>query len=444
MSNTVSLMAVVLAAGVLGCTQTKQDDTGMPASPMTGDPSGIAQSPSGAPSMTMQPPATNTPTTGNAGTGAMQPMKPADKAKSGSGGMNGTDAMMGNAGAAAPDPCSGFVVSRSTPCSDDPNPCNIHSGYPGDEYCLPPPKPDEGIQVHFGPKDYTNTTEVAEYILKANEEINGYGVAPIPLTEERYYNRVVYHMRPGSHHLINSLIDSQPTPGFASAQLGCPGNQIGSLGGTQNLIYDSRPNGIVPPENEGIGYTLPANASICFNFHRYNFTDADAISEIWVNFYFVDEKDVTQHARWGAAIGGLAMNVAPHTEQDLTYSYTFSGVDTSTNPRIIQLFGHRHAATYHFEAWLNDDLIYDSWDWKEAITVNFDSLTNNPPIQSDMMKDGARSGVVAVKDGDELKYTCHVRNDTDAALRFGNELYTAEMCNLFGQAVGTSFGGLNP
>ena len=72
---------------------------------------------------------------------------------------------------AAVDPCSGFVVSRSTPCSTDPNPCNINSGFPGDEYCIPPPADGEGIQVHFGPRDYTNKTEVAEYILKANPDL---------------------------------------------------------------------------------------------------------------------------------------------------------------------------------------------------------------------------------------------------------------------------------
>ena len=34
-----------------------------------------------------------------------------------------------------------------------------------------------------------------------------------------------------------------------------------------------------------------------------------------------------------------------------------------------------------------------------------------------------------------------LRNETDVTLTFANELYTAEMCNLFGQSVGASFGG---
>ena len=344
----------------------------------------------------------------------------------------------------APDPCKDFVVSRRAPCSNDPNPCNIDSGYPGDEYCLPPPKPEEGIQVHFGPKDYKNTAEVAKYLLEPTQEFNDYGLANIPTTDEKFYNRVVYHMRPGSHHLINSIVSGHPTEGFMPKGQGCDGSRVGTLGGTQNLIYDSRPNGIVPPENEGVGYVLPGMASICFNFHRYNTTDADQLSEIWVNFYFVDEAEVTQRARWGAIIGGLGMSIRPGEEKTLTYSSTFSGVtSTPESPaRIIQLFGHRHAATYRFSAWLNDTMIYDSWDWQESVTFNYDSLTDNPKIQPNGMIDAGHSGVLAVKNGDVLKYSCYIRNETDVTLTFANELYTAEMCNLFGQSVGASFNGL--
>jgi hypothetical protein len=360
-------------------------------------------------------------------------------------GVGGSGGAAGAMEPAQPDPCKDFVVSRSKPCHNDPNPCNIQSGYPGDEYCILPPPAGEGIQVHFGPSSYTDKTEVAKYLIHPGDESNDYAVAPIPTTEEKFYNRVVYSMRPGSHHLINNIIAGHPTPGFVPEASGCPTERVGGLGGTQNLIYDSRPNGIVPPENEGLGYSLPPNASICFNYHRYNLTQADQLSEIWVNFYFVEEAEVTQRARWGAIIGGLGMSIAPGESEELTYSYTFSGVtSTEKSPaRIIQLFGHRHAATYRFAAWLNDDLIYDSWDWRESVTYNFDSLTKNPAVMTANMLDGGHTGILPVKNGDKIKYTCFIRNETMNTLTFANELYTAEMCNLFGQAVGTSFSGLN-
>jgi hypothetical protein len=139
------------------------------------------------------------------------------------------------------------------------------------------------------------------------------------------------------------------------------------------------------------------------------------------------------------------MSIPPGAERELTYSYTFSGLTANADnpPRIIQLFGHRHASTYHFAAWLNDDQIYDSWDWQEAITFNYDSLTKNPPVDPAKKLDGGHSGILPVKNGDVLKYTCFIRNETDGTLTFANELYTAEMCNLFGQGVGASWNGLN-
>jgi hypothetical protein len=384
---------------------------------------------------------------GTAGTGpAMTPMQGGAPAQPPvqTAGTGGTPAEQPPAAgmAAPPDPpdeCDGFVVSRAKPCHDDPNPCNIDSGFAGDEYCLPPPAEGEGIQVHFGPSDYTDMAEVAQYLLQPGEEFNDYGLAHVPTSETRFYNRIVYQMRPGSHHLINSLVEGHPTPGFQPGGAGCPGTRVGSLGGTQNLIYDSRPNGIVPPENEGLGYQLPGNSSICFNFHRYNTTEQAQLSEIWVNIYFVDEAEVTQRASWGAIIGGLGLRIPPGDEQELTYSHEFTSAEP--NARIIQLFGHRHAATYRYAAWLNDQLIYDSWDWVESVTYNYDSLTQNPPIDPAMMRDGGHSGVLPVKTGDVLKYTCFVRNETENTLTFANELYTGEMCNLFGQSVGARFFG---
>jgi hypothetical protein len=51
--------------------------------------------------------------------------------------------------------------------------------------------------------------------------------------------------------------------------------------------------------------------------------------------------------------------------------------------------------------------------------------------------------VLPVQNGDVLEYSCFIRNETNVTLTFANELYTAEMCNLFGQGVRTSFSGFN-
>ena len=52
-----------------------------------------------------------------------------------------------------------------------------------------PPGPGEGIQIHFGPKDYNDPAEIATYVIVPGEEFNNSVLAHIPLDEERWWNR---------------------------------------------------------------------------------------------------------------------------------------------------------------------------------------------------------------------------------------------------------------
>ena len=49
------------------------------------------------------------------------------------------------------------------------NECGLSTGWAGDEYCILPPPPDQGFQLHIGPTDYGNPEP--EYVLKPNEEV---------------------------------------------------------------------------------------------------------------------------------------------------------------------------------------------------------------------------------------------------------------------------------
>ncbi|MEY4582107.1 MAG: hypothetical protein RL701_6810 [Pseudomonadota bacterium] len=330
-----------------------------------------------------------------------------------------------------PDACAERRGSWSKPCTENPDPCGLNSGYPGDEYCLLPPPEGKGIQIHFGPKDYKNAEEVAPYVLKPGDEYNSYAIVNVPTTEDHYYNYVKISMRPGSHHLINNLMAGEHAEGFLDGRAGCDGEMLGSFPGTQNLILESPPQGIPAPENVGLGRSLPGNASLCQNYHRYNNTDKPALSEIWYNIWFVDEKDITQKASGVNVTAGPWKGIPPHTRQLLTTTTEVKG-----DGRIISLFGHRHAATERFAVWHNDALIYDSWDWVESRLFNYDSITQNPAPNPPGQTDGATSGVIDVKQGDKIKIECHVNNTTDNTLKFANELYTGEMCILFGSTVG--------
>jgi hypothetical protein len=340
---------------------------------------------------------------------------------------------MGANGARFPDACSERRPSWSKPCSTNADPCNLKSGYPGDEYCMLPPPEGKGIQIHFGPKNYKDMAEINKYIIQPGEEFNTYAVVNVPDTgtTERYFQYMKVSMRPGSHHLINNLITGHPTEGFSQ----CDGASMGSFPGTQNLITESPPQGIPAPENEGLGRTLPANVSICQNYHRYNVTDQPAISEIWYNIWWIDQKEITQKTS-SVNVNALVTSIPPGTMQMLTTTATAAG-----DGRFVTLFGHRHAHTDRFSAWLNDKLIYDSWDWVESRVFNYDSITMNPAPNPTAKTDGAVSGMLEFKQGDKIRIQCDINNTSNVTLRFANELQTGEMCILFGSTVGSAIGG---
>jgi hypothetical protein len=149
--------------------------------------------------------------------------------------------------------------------------------------------------------------------------------------------------------------------------------------------------------------------------------------------WFAQESEITQRASGVTIFGGPLQGIPPGERRVLEASATVSG-----GGRILSLFGHRHAATERFAVWLEDELIYDSWDWVESRVFNYDSITENPAPNPEGGTDGAASGILEVQDGDLVRVECHVNNQTDVTLRFANELYTGEMCILFGSAMGAS------
>jgi len=298
-----------------------------------------------------------------------------------------------------------------------------------------PPKEGEGIQIHWGPKDYKNA---GEYVMMPGQEFNNSILTKINgLTETKYYQHVKVQLRPGSHHWISSGGQTGKEGFYPDAS--CGNDAIfsgGGIGGGQTLIYDQPPGGIQPAENAGLGRPVqPGN--VCMGLHAYNFSNEVRLREIWANLYFIDKAKITQMANPISLIGALGLNLAPGKAQALTYS-----TKTSAAGRIIQLFGHRHKWTPRFATWLDGKLIYDSWSWEEAVVYDYDSITQNPPINTDAKKDGAVSGVLPFNSGSEVKFTCFIENESKEALQFKNELAGGEMCIQFGIAVGAALVGM--
>jgi hypothetical protein len=154
---------------------------------------------------------------------------------------------------------------------------------------------------------------------------------------------------------------------------------------------------------------------------------------VWINVWFVDEKDVTQKALPVIVSAGPYQGIAPGTQAQLKRTATVTG-----DGRIVSLFGHRHVWTDRFAVWKNDELVYDSRHWDEAVVFGYDSITTNPPLDTTGDADGATSGILAVKDGDKIAIECDVNNTSTKTLTFKNALYDGEMCILFGSAVGAT------
>jgi hypothetical protein len=353
-----------------------------------------------------------------------------------SGGAVASGGATTGSGGATPGCDDNALASAGKVCNPTGNPCNIHSGYAGDEFCILPPPEGKGVQIHFGPSDYSNPAEVAKYLIKPTQEFNAYGLATIPGAGQKYFNYVQIRMRPGSHHLINQLVTGvDSTPDGFLATPGCPGTTVGSFPGTQNLVRNMPPGGQQAPENKGLGSQLSADAKLCVNHHGYNYDDSgDQLREVWINVWFVDASEVTQKTTTITVNAGPLQGIPAHTQRALKATATVTGGDG----RIVNLFGHRHAHTERFAVWQNDKLVYDSWDWKESIAFDYNSITTNPPLNPDAKKDGAVSGQLPVKLGDKIAIECDVNNTSDQTLTFKNELYTGEMCILFGATVGAA------
>lgn len=337
------------------------------------------------------------------------------------------------------DACDARVVSSTEPCSDDPDPCGLKSGWEGDEYCLKPPPAGEGIQIHFGPRSYDDKADTDPYVLEPHEQLNNSMLAHLPAFDApQYWDHVTVHMRPSVHHWISFDAPEDAEEGVY-LDTGCGQGALfggGGFGGGQNLIYDNPPHGVVAPENAGIVREV-SGKSVCLGVMGYNLSDKPRLREAWVNLYFTDKPKVMQTTGAVSMVGGLGLNLPPGQKKQLTYTGTFD-----KDGRILQLFGNRGMWTTRLAVWLNDELVYDSYDWQAAVTFAYDSITTNPSIDTAGMHDGAVSGMLPFKAGARLKYSCFIDNRSDELLRFRNDIESGEMCNLWGSTVGGIVSGM--
>jgi hypothetical protein len=316
--------------------------------------------------------------------------------------------------------------------------CGLNSGHPGDELCLVPPSPEEGIQLHVGPADYDDPAALAPFMINPGEEnVKCYAS---PVTQNNfYYIRQQNRMRPGSHHMLIGLQAgdaSSIVPGSTCDTLA----SLGAVPGSQTPSRDFPPE--LAPEDAGLARYVPANAGVAaFQLHYVNTGDQPQMREAWINLYKMPNEEATQKLQQIFLVGDFTVNVPAHTTQTTTLSYT---PRITEKTRIFTLSAHSHAHTETFTVWRvhagQEQLLYKSFDWAEPTGAIYNTTTNIPAPNEATKTDGGATGLQYLEPGDSLKWACLVNNTTNASLRFANEAYTAEMCLLPGDYVGNTAG----
>jgi hypothetical protein len=296
--------------------------------------------------------------------------------------------------------------------------CGLDTQFAGDEYCILPPPPDKGFQLHIGPTNYENPEP--EYLLQPGEE-NVVSMSAVSGNDKDifYYYRQ-YRMRPGSHHVIVSV----------------DGRRIG---GIQNLARDEPENGMIAPEDEGVGLELKARSNLSVNLHYYNFGDKPSIREIWVNYWYKDPASVKEISKPIYSMTGVTAAVAKsHVVVGATCPVTGNG-------RALNLYGHRHLNNVRFSVWRTSggqrDLVFDDYNSEHPGFMAFNSLTMNPAPDPMAKTLGGVSGILELKDGDTLDFDCEIINKTDKNFVGLNEAEDDEMCIMIGDSVGASVAG---
>ncbi|MGH7438945.1 MAG: hypothetical protein ACRENE_24930 [Polyangiaceae bacterium] len=331
----------------------------------------------------------------------------------------------------------------------------------GDEYCVLPPPPDKGLQVGVHPQgtaywekmyagnysDYSNKAATDPFVVQPGTEVIQTYDATVSTPQANSYFRIASRMRPGSHHLV-SWFNSSPVPQgwepVAPDVMLAPSDIFFNVQSTHADMPDSID---IAPEDQGLGMSFRANASVGLQLHHINANATPILREVWINVWYLPGDEALTPV--SSQVVGAPIDYPPNTVLDNVSSATATG-DT----RILSVFGHRHAWTTRFSAQIlrasgDTEELYDSFNWLEMPTYNLDSVTTNPASNVAMKTDGALSGLTVLHQGDTVKFDCHV--DTTAAraqalgepapttdLHFANEAFGGEMCILYLETTGPS------
>jgi len=321
--------------------------------------------------------------------------------------------------------------------------CGIDTGWPGDELALCERDEGDGFIMHYGPKDYDDPEEIAKYTLEAGGEDENCVYIQTPNTEDIYVDQFHGRMRPGSHHLIVTIVDDAGPDLVLNEPIPC--NQADAVGlrwllGSQDPKIDVAAGGggsklaaaVEGDPDFGAATMIPANAILRIDMHYLNSSDREILRESWISVNEVPKEDVEVQIDMITWYQG-AISVPPQS----------TGVETGIarcrvpSDRYLGLVtGHFHENGTRFTVWHEPQggdqvKIYETFDWEDPGNAAYADRYENPQMGDPASDWGAESGYIHVKAGDVVSFQCEFDNPTDTTVNLG-DTGSDQMCNVFG------------
>ncbi|MFW6067815.1 MAG: hypothetical protein ACOC97_05700 [Myxococcota bacterium] len=337
-------------------------------------------------------------------------------------------------------------------------PCDIDSGYDGDDLCIEPPPPEEGFQLHFGPESY-DEADVEPYLIQPGEENVECIYLNTPNDTEVWVNEYHGRMRPGTHHMITYVLDEDIPDNDTPTE--CGFGDVGStfLLGSQESTVDIAASDAAP-EHAGYALRIAPNQQARIELHYINTTSEPILREAWINVGVTPPSEVTKQMSplfWIAELG----KVVEERTTDFMRGDCVVPENAPEDLELVQVTGHFHAHTTRMTAWLTDadraepctmglmpgeeslegcTRIYEGYDYTDPGWIRFDSITDNPEPDPDQRVPGSEwDGNLPLEPGQRIDWECRIEAEEDD-LPFANGAQDAEMCNIFG-VYAPSMGG---
>jgi hypothetical protein len=325
------------------------------------------------------------------------------------------------------------TLGTVTPCGS-----SRSSGFPGDTQCIEAPAQALGMQLHFGPKDYSDPDEVSKFVLApaATDSKCMFMKTPnaTPVHVKEWHARV----RPGAYEAI-LFGGGTPRPDSTGPDSclngGSAGSAFVSVAGTDlDLSLDGG-----DPELKGAAMSVDAHTQVAFDVIMANISDAPILVEAWLNGLYAEEAAVTMEVAPISWLGGLAMRIPPHTNQ-IVQSGASPGTTScvaTADTNLLALVGSTGLYTTHMAAYLeragtSRTRIYESFGWRPPVRLYYNGAVQNPLPAPGAHTTGGPSGILPVHAGDAISWECSIENTTDGTLTFSNNPFTGELCNFYG------------